>query len=92
MRPLAYLLVAMTVVALVAGGLATIDLLVPASWWPGLVVAGATTSLLVLIVFFHPWLVVGMAIDVGLLYLVLVNGWDPLAAGAAQAIPKEGST
>jgi hypothetical protein len=92
MRLLAYLLVAVTAVALVAGGLATIDLLVPASWWPGLVVAGTTASLVLLVLFFHPWLVVGMAIDVVLLYLVLVNGWDPFAAAAAQALPREGST
>ena len=26
------------------------------------------------------WLVIGLAIDMGLLYLVLVAGWDPLGA------------
>ena len=89
MRPLAYLLVAVTVVALVAAGLATIDLLVAAEWWPGLVVTGAAASLLLLILFFHPWLAIGMGIDVVLLFLVLVNGWDPLATGAAQGLHKE---
>ena len=89
MRVLAYLLVAITVVALVGAGLATIDLLVPAAWWPAMVVVGAAASSVLLILFFHPWLVLGMAIDVVLLYLVLVSGWDPLATGAAQGLHKE---
>ena len=92
MRMLAFLLVAITVVALVGAGLATIDLLVPAAWWPALVVVGAAASSVLLILFFHPWLVLGMAIDVVLLYLVLVNGWDPFAAGTAQALHREVST
>ena len=54
------------------------------AWWPALVVTGAGASLLLLMMCFHPWLVIGVAIDVVLLYLVLVNGWDPFAAGAAH--------
>ena len=84
MRPVAYLLVAVVLVALVGAGLAIIDLVVPADWWPALVVTGAAASLLLLSLFFHPWLVIGVAIDVVLLYLVLVTGWDPFAAGAAH--------
>ena len=84
MQPVAVLLLTITVAALVGAGLAAIDLLVPAGWWPALVVTGAAASLLLLTLFFHPWLVIGVAIDVALLYLVLVNGWDPFAAGAAH--------
>jgi len=84
MRPMAYLLVAVVVVALVGAGLAAIDLLIPAAWWSSLVVTGAAASLLLLILFFHPWLVIGLAIDVVLIYVVVVNGWDPFAAGAAH--------
>ena len=83
MQPVAVLLLTITVAALVGAGLAIIDLLVPSAWWPALVVTGAAASLLLLSLFFHPWLVIGVAIDVVLLYLVLVNGWDPFAAGAA---------
>ena len=84
MRPVAYLLVTVILVALVGAGLAIIGLVVPSAWWPALVVTGAGASLLLLTLCFHPWLVIGVAIDVVLLYLVLVNGWDPFAAGAAQ--------
>jgi hypothetical protein len=83
LRPVAYLLVAVVLVALVGAGLAIIDLVVPSAWWPALVVTGAGASLLLLTLCFHPWLVIGVAIDVVLLYLVLVNGWDPFAAGGA---------
>jgi hypothetical protein len=38
---------------------------------------GAIASLGVLILFFHPWLVVGLAIDVLVLWAVLVAGWAP---------------
>ena len=34
MRPVAYLLVAVVVVAMVGAGLATIGWMVPAGWWP----------------------------------------------------------
>jgi hypothetical protein len=36
----------------------------------------------VLVLFFHPWLVLGMAIDLVLLWAVLVNGWEATAIGA----------
>ncbi|HET9540115.1 MAG TPA: hypothetical protein VFQ46_05910 [Candidatus Limnocylindria bacterium] len=83
-RPVAYLLVTVVLVALVGAGLAIIGLVVPSAWWHALVVTGAGASLLLLTMCFHPWLVIGVAIDVVLLYLVLVNGWDPFAAGAAH--------
>jgi hypothetical protein len=83
MQAVAVMLLTITVAALVGAGLAIIDLVVPSAWWPALVVTGAGASLLLLTLCFHPWLVIGVAIDVVLLYLVLVNGWDPFAAGGA---------
>ena len=49
----------------------------PASVWAWSTVIGAAASLTMLIVFFHPWLVVGVAIDVLALWTVLVIGWAP---------------
>jgi hypothetical protein len=34
-------------------------------------------SLILLGVFFHPWLVIGIAIDVAILWVVGLNGWIP---------------
>lgn len=39
--------------------------------------AGAIASLALLVVFFHPWLVLGVAIDAILLWATLVARWTP---------------
>lgn len=76
-RALGTLLVAMTVVLLASAGPASLGWLVPAGAWPLLVTGGAVASLLTLAVFFHPWLLAGLAIDAALLWAVLVVGWSP---------------
>jgi hypothetical protein len=50
---------------------------VPSGWWTPLVVGGAVASALTLVVFFHPWIVLGLAIDAALLWATLVAGWSP---------------
>ena len=79
-RALGSALVAATTTLLVAAGLATVGWLIPSGWWPGLVVSGAGLSILTLGVFFHPWLILGIAIDAALLGAVLA-GWQPIGAG-----------
>ena len=74
-------LAAATATLLVGAGLATAGWLIPATWWSGLVIAGALSSLLTLGLFFHPWLALGFAIDAALLWAVLVSPWQPFAAG-----------
>ena len=66
-----------TAILLVGAGLATNGWLVPQGWWSGLVISGAIASLATLLLFFHPWLVLGVAIDLVLLWSVLVSGWLP---------------
>jgi hypothetical protein len=77
-RAVGGLLVAASVGLFVASALATLDWL-PASWWSALVIGAASTSLVTLALFFHPWLVLGMVIDVILLLAVVVVGWAPSA-------------
>ena len=76
-RTLGAALVAGTATLLVAAGLATGGWLIPAAWWEGLVLSGAVLSILTLGFFFHPWLILGLAIDAALLWVVLVSGWQP---------------
>ncbi len=76
-RPLGAAAVILTVALLVAAGLSTVGWIVPAAWWPSLVVGGAVASAVTLVLFFHPWLVLGLAIDAALLWAVLVVGWLP---------------
>lgn len=62
---------------LVLSGMATAGWVIPASSWAGLAVAGAVSSLVTLLLFFHPWLVLGVAIDVVLLWAAIGAGWTP---------------
>lgn len=76
-RALGTALVIVTIALLVAAALATVGWIVPAGWWPSLVVGGAVASVLTLTVFFHPWILLGLAIDAALLWAVLVSEWMP---------------
>lgn len=76
-RALGTALVIVTVALLVAAALATVGWIVPAGWWPNLIVGGAVASVLTLTVFFHPWILLGFAIDAALLWAVLVTEWMP---------------
>ena len=74
---------ALVVAALVAFTLAAACVigLMPAALWLPAVAAGAGSSIALLLLFFHPWLVLGLLIDVGLLIIVLMARWSPEALG-----------
>ena len=56
---------------------ATVIGLLPAGMWPAAVAAGAGSSIALLLLFFHPWLALGLVIDAVLLWAVIVTGWTP---------------
>ena len=60
-------LAALVVLALTLAG---IGVLVGAGWWPLLAVAGSIASLVVLVLGFHPWLALGVAIDLAIIAAV----------------------
>ena len=76
MRLLGTALVIATIGVFALAALATTGLL-PTDLWGPASAAGAVASLALLVLFFHPWLVLGLAIDLGLLWAVLVAGWTP---------------
>ena len=76
MRILGFALVAVTIGGYALAALATLGIL-PAGAWGTTVAVGSIASLALLVVGFHPWLVVGIAIDVLLLWVVLVAAWTP---------------
>jgi hypothetical protein len=80
-RTLALALVALTLAAFAAAALVAIAV-APAWLWMPAIVCGATASLVLLFAFFHPWLVLGAAIDIGLILATLVAGWTPGSAVA----------
>ena len=77
-------LVAMALVAVTVGAFAVASLaalgLAPVALWAPAVTAGATASLAILVAFFHPWLALGVGIDLAVLWAALVAGWIPEAA------------
>ena len=82
MHVLAGALVAAELIALAIASLAALGVVPVGLWVPALTV-GAAASLGLLIAFFHPWLGLGIAIDVGLLWAGLLAGWVPASSGVA---------
>ena len=78
-RAVAWVLVATLVAGYVVAALATLPIL-PAALFPPAAVIASIASLVLLLVFFHPWLVIGIAIDAVLLWAVVVGHWAPASA------------
>jgi hypothetical protein len=70
-------LTAFVVAAALLAALATVGILVAAVWWPGLVVALAVGSMLLLTLRFSPAFLIGFGIDAALLWLVFLSSWSP---------------
>jgi hypothetical protein len=79
-RAIGVVLVAAVVIGFALAGLATVGVLIPAGWWAVLVVGSAVVSTLVLLLFFSPGLILGLAIDAVLLWVALAAIWAPAAA------------
>lgn len=82
MRLIGIALLAVIVLGYVAAALATLGVTPSSLFVPG-VVAASVASIAMLVVLFHPWLILGLAIDAVLLWATLANGWRPGALGLA---------
>ena len=70
-------LAVVTFVLSLLAALATVGIMVPAAWWQGLVVASSLASLAMLVVWFAPMLLLGILIDVALMWLAIAGPWSP---------------
>jgi hypothetical protein len=43
--------------------------------WHGLVGTTAIVSLILLILFWHPWLILGVVLNIGLVIFTMLNSW-----------------
>jgi hypothetical protein len=75
-RTVGLALVVVTVAGFALAALAAVGV-VPNGLWQPAVVIGAVASIGVLGLFFHPWLVLGIAIDIGLIWAVTIASWQP---------------
>jgi hypothetical protein len=73
------ILVGLIVACSLLAALAIVGIVVPGTLWAPLVAASAGCSLLLLAIGYSPALLVGVAIDVALLWLVLGSAWSPTA-------------
>jgi hypothetical protein len=73
-------LIAAVLAGYLVAGLAAVGVL-PDGVWTGAVVLGSVASIALLGVFFHPWLVVGVAIDAALIWLAIAWRWAPSMLG-----------
>lgn len=75
-RPVALGLVAATIVAFACLALGVWGIPGLSGAWPGFMAAGCVLSMVLLILFWDTWLVVGLVIDVGLLTIAVIRpGW-----------------
>lgn len=82
-RVIGAVLITLTVTAFLLAALSTVGWLVPDGWWLPLIVVGSIASAAQLLVFFHPWLVLGLVIDAALIWLALASRWTPSVAWGA---------
>lgn len=80
LRWLVVALVAVTIAGYALAALTAIEVL-PTAIWPAAIAIGSVASLGLLAACFHPWLVLGVVIDVALLWSCLVVGWQPWGSG-----------
>ena len=76
-RIIGAVLIAVTVGGFALAALGTVGIVVPPGWWPATVAVGAVASAATLLLFFEPRLVLGLGLDVVLLWIVWTRAWAP---------------
>jgi hypothetical protein len=65
-------------ITLVAAGMSVLGFVIPADWWRSLAIGGATLSLFMLAVYFHPMMIIGTSSSLALLIALLWLRWPPI--------------
>ena len=74
---LAIILAALAAIGFVAAGLALLEILVPFDWWPILTLVSAVISLLLLVIYWSRYMIVGIVIDLAVLAALVLFSWSP---------------
>ena len=74
--------IGVVVVGFLLAAVATVGGVVPSGAWPALVAFSAVASAVMLVLFFTPQLVLGLAIDAVLVWVALAAVWTPSAAAS----------
>lgn len=65
-------------ITLVAAGLGVLGVIVPLTWWRRLALCGAILSLVMLVIYLHPFYVLGLAASIILLIALIWEQWPIL--------------
>ncbi len=65
-------------IGLVAAGLGVLGFIVPTGWWRELAIGGAAISLLMLLLYLHPLMLIGTASSLAVLISLLWAKWPPV--------------
>jgi hypothetical protein len=76
MRILGLALIAVTIAGFALAAVAALGIATETLWVPAVTI-GTISSLALLGIFFQPWLVLGVVIDVALLWIVVMLDWSP---------------
>ena len=76
-RWIGIVLVALPVVGFVLAGLGVLGVPGLTQVWSTLAIVSSCISLLLLILFWHPWIIVGALIDIGILFTLVWLKWTP---------------
>ena len=76
-RRVGLVVMALTFALSLLAALSTVDLLVPADWWAGPMIAAAVASTVTLVLFFSPALIIGFGINALMVALVVSGSWSP---------------
>jgi hypothetical protein len=68
-------LVSVAGVTVAAYAVSAVGVLLGATWWQPFAIAGSIASLAALLLAFHPWLALGVAIDVAIIVSVASTHW-----------------
>jgi hypothetical protein len=76
-KTLAIVLAVAATLGFVAAGLALLGVLVPFDWWRALAIASAVVSLVLVVIFWDLYLIVGLLIDAVVLATLIFTNWSP---------------
>ncbi|MEZ4771059.1 MAG: hypothetical protein R2844_21895 [Caldilineales bacterium] len=74
-RPVTQLLAVVAGACFLLAAIGLFNVLVPAAWWPPLVVAGAVTSVVLHLLYLSQYAVLPLLVDAVLLWSVVARGW-----------------
>lgn len=66
-------------IALIAAGLGLLGFIIPTDWWRSLAIFGGAISILMLVIYFHPLMIIGTASSLAVLVALVWLDWPSMS-------------